>query len=119
MPHDRCPTPDSTPFARAWERLLLDHALDYREVDHSRFDLPAMTAFFRPVPVRSATFENRQVLDHVGIRGRLLSCSYAPPPDHPGHEPMLAALAEIFDEHAVDGLVTLEYDCQVYYGRLL
>ena len=109
---------DSSPFSRAWESLLLGHALDYREVDHSRFDLPTMKAFFRPVPVRTAAFQNRQTLDHDGIRGRLLSCSYAPPPGHPGHEPMLAELAEIFGKHSEAGRVTLEYDCRVYYGRL-
>lgn len=110
---------DATPFARAWERLLSRHALDYREVDHSRFDLAAMRAFFRPVPVRTASFESRQTLDRAGIRGRLLSCSYAPPPGHAGHEPMLAELDEIFERHAEEGRVTLEYDCRVYYGRFI
>lgn len=109
---------DASPFSRAWEALLSEHAIDYHEVDHSRFDRAAMDAFFDPSPVASATFPNRQILDFDSITGRLLSCSYAPPPGHPGHAAMLADLATIFDEHNEAGEVALEYDCRVYLGRL-
>ena len=61
---------------------------------------------------------NEQVFDFDGLRGRLLSSSYAPPAGHPKHEPMLAALREIFDRHAEDGRVRFEYQTHVYYGRL-
>ncbi len=62
--------------------------------------------------------ENAQELDRVGLRGRLLSSSYAPGPGGPQHPAMLAALAELFDAHQTSGRVRIEYDTMVYFGRL-
>ena len=58
------------------------------------------------------------MFDFEGLKGRLLSSSYAPEPDHPNFEPMLADLRRLFDAHQVDGVVTIEYDTEVFYGQL-
>jgi hypothetical protein len=58
------------------------------------------------------------VFGYEGLRGRLLSSSYAPAAGDPRHEPMMAELRAIFDRHQQDGKVTFEYDTQVYWGRL-
>ena len=52
------------------------------------------------------------------MTGRLLSSSYAPPPGHPDHAPMLAALERLFREHEQGGRVPFEYDTELYFGRL-
>jgi hypothetical protein len=57
------------------------------------------------------------VFDWVGLKGRLLSSSYAPNAGHPGHQPMLDALDRLFREHQRDGRVRFEYDTQIYWGR--
>ncbi len=63
-------------------------------------------------------FDNQQLFDFEGLKGRLLSSSYAPEAGHPSHEPMLHRLAEIFDQYQVGGQVAFEYDTLVYYGHL-
>jgi SAM-dependent methyltransferase len=109
---------NSTPFLREYEELLETCALDYRAVDHKQVDAGAIGSFFEPDAFKSAVFENRQVFDFEGLKGRLLSSSYAPEPGHPGHAPMIERLDSIFHEHEKDGRVVFEYDTLVYYGRM-
>ncbi len=58
-----------------------------------------------------------QVLDCEGLEGRLLSSSYTPSRSDPRCAAMLDALTALFSEHSVDGVVRMEYDTNVYYGR--
>lgn len=108
-----------TAFLEAYERLLDVHATDYREAGYGqRGSLREVQKFFDPEPVSTANFDNRQVLDFDGLRGRLLSSSYVPAEGQPGYEEMLQELERIFREHEKDGKVVVEYDTKVYYGRL-
>jgi SAM-dependent methyltransferase len=107
-----------TLFLRNYERLLKTFSTDYAEVDHRRMDAAVLGAFFGKTGYRVARFNNKQRFDFDGVRGRLLSSSYAPEPGHPNYEPMLAELGRIFDAYNRDGLVTLVYDTNVYYGHL-
>jgi len=108
---------DTTPFQREYEELLLEFGTDYQDVRHER-TTEAVNEFFDPLPYRKRTFPMRQDFDYAGLEGRLLSSSYAPGPGHPKHEPMLAALRRIFEDHAVKGRVGFEYTTRVYFGRL-
>ncbi len=63
-------------------------------------------------------FPNAQYFDFEGIKGRLLSSSYAPEAGHPKHEAMLVALKQIFEAYQQDGQVIFEYETHVYYGQL-
>ena len=109
---------DTTPFLRDYERLLLTHGTDYAEVSHKYVDENLIFPFFGEGRARLATFDNEQVFDFEGLRGRALSASYVPAPGHPGHERMMAELAALFAEHNEGGRVVFEYDTKVYYGRL-
>jgi SAM-dependent methyltransferase len=108
---------NSTPFLREYEELLLTYGTDYKEVRHERTQAVIET-FFAPSPHESRTLETRQVVDFAGLRGRLLSSSYIPASDHPNHEPMLRELERIFALHQKNGVVSLDYDTRIYYGRL-
>lgn len=108
----------STPFLVAYEELLQSHGTDYRAVDHKRIDRAVIETFYRPGQVWVDVFENRQVFDYEGLKGRLLSSSYAPGPGDPGHLPMMDALKKLFDAHQRDGHVSFDYDTRVYFGRL-
>jgi SAM-dependent methyltransferase len=108
---------DASPFLRAYEQLLREFSLDYAKVDHRQITDRVIADFFHPHPVTMHAFANRQVFDFPGLRGRLLSSSYAPPAGHPGHEPMLARLREIFDRHQEAGQVTIHYQTKIYVGR--
>lgn len=109
---------ETTPFLAAYERLLLDWAIDYERIDHTRIGRRELAPFFAPAPLEELVCANRQVLDLAGLEGRLRSCSYAPGPEHPHHDPMMAGLRRIFAAHHQDGRVAMDYDCRVYYGRL-
>jgi SAM-dependent methyltransferase len=110
---------DSTPFLRAYEDLLLRYATDYLEVNHrnTEEDPHLIPAFFGGA-YRQAQFDNRQLFDLVGVRGRLLSSSYAPLSTDPSYAAMLAYLEEIFARHQREGMVEFEYDTRVFYGHL-
>jgi SAM-dependent methyltransferase len=108
----------TTPFLRAYERLLLTHSIDYRTVDHENVTDAMIAEFFRPGSCTLRTFENRQLFDCAGLEGRLMSSSYVPEPGHPNHAPMLAELRAIFAAHQQDGMVSFDHDTKVYAGRL-
>jgi SAM-dependent methyltransferase len=75
-------------------------------------------AFFAPEQYALHTAENVQVLDFEGLRGRLLSASYAPLPDHPEYDAMIARLRMIFDKYQVNQRVEMTYRTEIYWGRL-
>jgi SAM-dependent methyltransferase len=109
--------PDSSPFLKDYENLLQTLAVDYLDV--SRLDSEqeeAMKIFFGG-PHAKAAFENHQDFDFTGLRGRLMSSSYAPKENHPNHEPCMRRLREIFDRHQKNGRVRFEYETGVYYGK--
>src|SRR5207249_4322865 len=55
--------------------------------------------------------------DVEGLKGRLMSSSYAPEPGHPQHEPMMAGLRELFGRHQQRGQVVFPYRTLVYFGQ--
>lgn len=110
--------PDATPFLAAYERLLREHGTDYEQVEHGQTAAVMVDGFFGPNNYRAQTFDNSQTLDLDGLKGRLLSSSYVPGPDETGSEAMLEDAEEVFREHQTDGMVTIEYDTEVYYGQL-
>lgn len=108
---------ESTPFLRAYEDLLHEHGTDYAAVNHENIGDDTLRAFFGG-PYESRTAYNEQVFDWEGLKGRLLSSSYAPNAGHPGHEPMMRALERIFADHNDGGRVVWQYDTRIFFGRL-
>lgn len=105
------------PFLVAYEQLLKDYSTDYEQVDHRRIDADVIRAFFGSDDFELKQFENTQVFDYEGLKGRLLSSSYAPQAGHPNYEPMLAELQKIFQAHQRKGFVDFEYVTLMYYGQ--
>jgi SAM-dependent methyltransferase len=106
------------PFFRAYEQLLLTFGTDYAAVNHKNVDEQVLGSFFGPKGYGSASFPNDQTFDFDGLKGRLLSSSYAPEPGDPRHVPMLEALESLFQTYQTHGKVTFDYDTTVFYGRL-
>jgi SAM-dependent methyltransferase len=109
---------DSTPFLRAYEQLLQQYGTDYRQVDHRRVDEATLRAFYRDPQLQLRRYENLQRFDFAGLRGRLLSSSYAPEEGTPQGEAMLAELTRLFAQYQQEGQVAFEYETQLYYGHL-
>ena len=110
---------DSTPFLRAYERLLQTYSTDYTQVDHKSIDQDVIRAAFPTVSFQLRTFDNQQRFDLAGVTGRLMSSSYAPEAGHPNHAPMLAELAAIFETYQENGEIVFEYDTRVNYGQIM
>lgn len=106
-------------FQQAYEALLETHGTDYAEVNHGqRGSAEEVRRFFSPEPVEEHVFDNAQVFNLEGLKGRLLSSSYVPGSGEPGSAVMLADLEDIFREYQEDGTVMVEYDTRVYVGGL-
>ncbi len=109
---------DSTPFLRDYEQLLQTFGTDYAEVDHTRIDDKVLSQFFGENGFESRRFENAQTFDFAGLRGRLLSSSYAPDENDARSLPMLEELQRIFEAHQTNGIVSFDYDTNLYFGHL-
>ncbi len=109
---------ERTPLLVAYERLLEACRMDRGEAEIWRRGDEMASAFFGPGSFETASFDNKQVLDLDGFKGRLLSTSYVPAEDEPGSEAMLRDAEKIFREHQTSGKITVEYDTKVYYGQL-
>jgi len=108
----------TSPFLADYDQLLTTYGNDYAQVSHKLIDPGIIDSFFAPSAWNVQKFESVQMFDLEGLKGRLLSSSYAPEPDQPNYQPMLEALAALFAAHQRDGRVAFEYDTTVYYGRL-
>jgi len=107
------------PFAHAYDQLLREFSDDYARVNHQdTVSDAAIDAFFGAGRWHTATFDHAQYFDFEGLRGRLLSSSYAPEAGQPKHEPMMRRLREVFDTYAQGGRVTFAYDTEVFYGPM-
>jgi SAM-dependent methyltransferase len=109
---------NTTRFLVAYEQLLKDYSTDYERIDHRQINDDVIRDFFGSDRFMLKRFKNVQVFDYEGVKGRLLSSSYAPEAGHPNHEPMLAELERIFQSYQNDGKVVFEYRAQMYYGQL-
>jgi SAM-dependent methyltransferase len=113
-----CRKTTGTPFLQAYEQLLLEFATDYQTVRHENVDAQALSSFFCTGNYLAATFANHQSFDFEGLRGRLLSSSYAPTPGQAMHDPMMGALRALFDRYSGGGRVSFDYDTQVFVGGI-
>jgi ubiquinone/menaquinone biosynthesis C-methylase UbiE len=105
-------------FSADYQELLCRHCGGKHAVAGRRTSDEQIHEFFAPNAIRQHNFPNFQRLDWEGLKGRLLSSSYAPAAGQPGHEPMIADLARIFQGHQRNGHIVLEYITEVFYGRL-
>ena len=108
----------NTPFLAAYHSLLRAYGTDYDIVRQGHGDQSMLDSFFSPHGVEVTVFDNRQLFDFDGLKGRLLSSSYTPEPGESGFEGMLYELGRIFQTYQVNGKVSFEYDTRVCYGRL-
>jgi SAM-dependent methyltransferase len=107
-----------TPFLEEYERLLLEYGTDYKEVSVKYAEESMLAALFGPSEMRARSFDNEQVFDFDGLRGRLTSASYTPQPGHPDFDPLMRDLEALFRRHEREGRVVVAYDTKVFYGQL-
>jgi SAM-dependent methyltransferase len=104
-------------FSENYEDLVVKYGTDYSAVQRLGQVIDGRV-FFGALPCKRRTLRNYQDLDYAALEGRLLSSSYAPQYGEPGYEQMLEDLRKIFAQHEENGLVRMEYDTNIYFGRL-
>ena len=104
---------DATPFLVEYEEFLKKYSTDYESVRHDRLDEKVLADFFAG-PIKKQTFENFQLFDFDGIKGRVLSASYMPSEADDAYTAMIDELQTIFAKHAQNGIIKVFYDTNLY-----
>jgi SAM-dependent methyltransferase len=111
---------NKTPFMVAYEQIWLKYLAPPStsiETDGQAIEA-GLRAWYSPGVSNFEPFDNSQVVDFNGLRGRILSSSYSPTPENPKYQPLLDELESIFNTHQVNGKVSIDYECRVCYGQL-
>jgi SAM-dependent methyltransferase len=99
-------------FDRSYENFILKYGTDYKEV---RKNEKNVDLFFN---YNKETFYNFQELDFTSFKGRVLSSSYIPLVDNPIFPEMILELEDLFNKHQRNGIIRIEYDTEVYLGKV-
>jgi SAM-dependent methyltransferase len=106
-------------FHEDYEAMLQRYGVNYRAIRATRGDEKSVSAFFQgSESVHRRVFTHEQLFDYAGLRGRLLSSSYAPLPGDPGHDEMLTELRTIFDRRQHSNRIRFQYETTMWYGQL-
>ena len=108
---------ESSALVRGYQELLLRYGTDYKEVSRE-IEGCDVESVFSPQKCRQARFDFKQVFDFEGLKGRLLSASYAPDQTDPRFGQMIDELRAVFEANKKDGTVDFDYQMEVYYGQL-
>lgn len=108
---------ESSSLMAAYQDLVVRYGTDYSEVTRQIISCD-LASFYAPSICTCARFEFQQVFDFEGLKGRLLSSSFAPEPDDPRYQPMLRELRVVFDANQKEGKVVFHYETELYYGQL-
>ena len=104
-------------FLEEYDALLHQYGNDYAKVAHKTTTANELGSLLG-LPVERYNVPNSQSFDFDALLGRVLSSSYVPLPDSRNHAPLVAALRELFDRHALGGRVEFLYSIEVFLARV-
>ncbi len=107
----------SSPLMAAYQEIVMRYGTDYSEV-RREVEGCDVESFYAPDICTCVRTEFQQGFDFEGLKGRFLSASFVPGPDHPNYEAMLNDIRRIFDANQQDGKVVFAYETVLYYGQL-
>ena len=99
-------------FNSSYENFILKYGIDYKEVRKNEKNVDLFFNYQKEI------FDNFQDLDFTSFKGRVLSSSYIPLVDNPIFPKMIIELEELFNKYQRHGTIRIEYDTEVYLGRL-
>ncbi|MEO8665580.1 MAG: class I SAM-dependent methyltransferase [Ignavibacteria bacterium] len=105
-------------FMEEYEDLLIRYGTEYENLYQDDVDSKEIARFFLPSVNKIKKFPNYQLLDYSELEGRLLSSSYIPLNENPTYYKMICELKTIFEKNKKDGKVKMEYETNLYYGKL-
>lgn len=99
-------------FNEKYENFMLKYGTDYKAVRKNEGNVDRFFIY------QKENFDNFQDLDFNSFKGRVLSASYIPLPDNPIFPKMILELEELFHKYQQNGIIRIEYDTEVYTGKL-
>lgn len=106
-----------TDFENEYEKLLLKYSKEYPLVGHKNKQNSDIDSFYLPGSCTKKELKNSQLFDLEGLKGRLLSSSYAPTKDEEIFIPMMKELERLFNKYNNNGLIAFNYSTEIYYGK--
>lgn len=108
---------DSNEFLREYEKFLLEYGTDYEKVRHEQITKEVLEESFQTI-FHQAIFQNSQILDFKGLKGRMLSSSYMPSAEHPRYKEMIKNLKSLFAKFEKNDKIQVLYDTNVFYTEV-
>lgn len=109
---------NTTPFLRQYEQLVMKFGQGYKKMQENFQVEQKIDFLFSKNGYNEFHTEYHQKLEFEELKGRLLSSSYSPQPDTSAYPEMISSLKELFHKHQVDNQVTIDYDTELFYGKL-
>ena len=106
----------SQAFQQAYDAVLRTYAPEYGVVNHMSLSEADIAAFFADGQMEVLHFDNSQQLSFPALLGRLKSSSYCPAEDSPQYPSLVAELAALFEQFAIDAMIDFQYDTELYLG---
>jgi SAM-dependent methyltransferase len=106
---------EASEFMQEYDLLVREFCTEY--IPEDGIDESVLNRFYGVRNFRRANFRNLQTFDFTGLKGRLLSASYAPAEGH-GNKEMIKKLKEIFDKYNKGGYIKFIYNTKVYFGKI-
>ncbi len=106
---------EEDPFQKAYEALLNGSIEGYSQLSHRNLGAAEIAGFFAPNPMQQAEMPHRQIFDLEGLKGRLLSASYAPKTG-PVFDLLMQGLERLFGAFQQNGRVEFKYRTHLYWS---
>ncbi len=108
---------DTTLFAKAYEKFLIEWGNDYESVK-ATYENPKQIARALGEKYERGSFPHAQEMDLPLFRARTQSASYLPKSGTPRGDAMMEALDRLFDRYQENGVVRYDYHANVYCARI-
>jgi len=103
-------------FQQAYDAVLRTYVPEYGVVNHMNLRETDIAGFFADGQMEVLRFDNSQQLSFSALLGRLKSSSYCPAEDSPQYPSLVAELAALFEQFAIDDVIDFQYDTELYLG---
>lgn len=106
------------PFQQSYDAILRAYVPEYGVVNHMNLTEAELASFFAEGKMEEHHFDNSQQLTFAGLLGRLKSSSYCPAENSPQYPSLVAELAALFEQFAVDSSIDFQYQTELYIGPI-
>jgi len=109
---------NAPPFLQDYEQIVMQFGTDYQKLQENFLVQEKIIGLFGENGYKEFHTIYQQRVNFEELKGRILSSSYIPQADSDIYPKMVVELKRIFRKHQIDNQVTLDYDTELYYGKL-